>query len=304
MKPVLVIMAAGMGSRYGGLKQTAPVDAAGHVMIDYLLYDAYRAGFRKIVCVIHPDMEKEFAEHFKAAAAQLDIFYAHQKLDCLPKGYKIPPERKKPWGTAHAVLCATRWVEGPFAVINADDFYGAASFRLIYDFLVSKAGDTRHAMVGYPIENTLTDSGYVSRGICGVLDGRLTGIQELTRIKPCPGGAEYTEDGSAFSFLPAGTMVSMNLWGFGYAMLAEIEKRFETFLADHVQQNPLKCEYFLPSVVGALLSEKKVEVDILPTPDRWYGITYAEDMPRVRRAIERMKQEGSYPERLWEAIRC
>ena len=295
-KPTLVIMAAGMGSRYGGLKQIAPVDDAGHIIMDYSIYDAYRAGFRDIVCIINPSLEKDFTEHFARSKTLPEIRFAHQQLDMLPQKYSIPQGREKPWGTAHAIYCAKNHIKGPFAVINADDFYGAASFTILYDFLEKKAGANRHAMVGYQVENTLTENGYVTRGVCEVSDNRLVNIQERAKIKSAEGGAAFTENEIDFVFLPAGTMVSMNMWGFGNEMFAELEARFETFLNENLDKNPLKCEYLLPAVVGDLLAEDKAQVEVFPTTEKWYGITYADDMPRVRDAIRQMIKTGKYPE--------
>jgi len=300
IKPTLVILAAGMGSRFGGIKQIAPVDDAGHIIIDYSIYDAYRAGFKDIICIINPNMEKEFTEHFKDAASQINIRFAYQTLDNLPTGYEIPTERVKPWGTAHALLCAMPQINGPFAVVNADDFYGRSSFELAYNFLTTKVNDNHHAMLGYQIENTLTESGHVSRGVCTVENGYLTAIEEILQIWPAPNGAKYTTNGTDFTFLPEGTIVSMSMWGFGYGLLTEIKGRFETFLKNNITEDPLKCEYRLPEVVGDLLVGKKATVEIIPTTDKWYGVTYAEDMPGVRKALEQMKESGVYPKHLWE----
>ena len=298
-KPALVILAAGLGSRYGGLKQMAPVDDAGHIIIDYSLYDAYRAGFRDVVCVINPKYEEDFKEQFKNISKKMNITYAHQTLDILPAGYGIPDGREKPWGTAHAVLSAITQIKGPFAVINADDFYGANAYALLYDFLTAKASDTRHTMIGYHIENTLTESGFVARGVCNVQDGKLVGINERTQIKPAPGGAAFTENGEDFAFLPAGTIVSMNMWGFGYGVLDAISSRFASFLEMNLDANPLKCEYFLPSVIGELIAENLATVDVLPTTDKWHGVTYQQDMPDVQKALADLRERGVYPKQLW-----
>jgi len=300
MKPTLVILAAGLGSRYGGLKQMAPVDDAGHIIIDYSLYDAYRAGFRDVVCIINPKYEDDFKEQFKHTSKKMNITYAHQMLDMLPAGVTIPDGREKPWGTAHALLSAMPQIHGPFAVINADDFYGAGAYKLLYDFLANKATDTHHAMVGYHIENTLTESGYVARGVCSVQDGLLAKINERTQIKPAPGGAAFTENGEDFTFLPAGTIVSMNMWAFGQGVLTAIESRFAPFLAANMEANPLKCEYLLPSVVGELIEENQVTVDVLPTVDKWHGVTYQQDMPSVQTALAELRKQGMYPNKLWE----
>ena len=298
IKPTLVVMAAGLGSRYGGLKQMAPVDDHGHIIIDYSLYDAYRAGFEDVVCIINPKNEADFIEHFAKAAKTLNISYAYQTLDKLPKGYSPPEERTKPWGTAHAVLCAKPLVKGPFMAINADDFYGAAAYRMMYDFLKTKADAKNYAMVGYRIENTLTESGSVARGVCTLDGSNLASIKETVDIVPAPGGAAYPADGEVIH-LPAGTMVSMNMWGFGHSLFDEIENRFGAFLTKGLKENPLKCEYFLPSVVGEMLGEGTVKVEVLPTIDKWHGVTYVEDMPGVRQVINEMKINGAYPEILW-----
>ncbi|MCL1788671.1 MAG: phosphotransferase, partial [Defluviitaleaceae bacterium] len=230
--------------------------------------------------------------------AHMNIRYAYQTLDALPAGYTVPEDRVKPWGTAHAVLCAKPYINGPFAVINADDFYGAGAYRLLYHFLASNVTPTRYCMVGYKIENTLTESGGVARGICTVKDGNLAGIQETLGILPAAGGAVYTENGQPVQ-VPAGTMVSMNVWGFDHSFLDEIESGFAAFLDEGLKENPLKCEYFLPSVVGRMVTEDKAVVEVLPTKEKWYGVTYADDMPAVRRAIRGMITAGVYPEHLW-----
>jgi len=267
-KPTLVIMAAGLGSRYGGLKQIAPVDDAGYIIIDYSVYDAYRAGFTDVVCVINPTNERDFVEHFSKVSKYLNISFAHQNLDTLPKGFTIPKGRVKPCGTAHAVLSAKSQIKGSFAVINADDFYGAGAYSLLYDFLTCRCGNANYAMVGYHIENTLTENGHVSRGVCNVQDGKLVDIQERTQIKPAPGGAIYIENETDFTFLPNGTIVSMNMWGFDHGILTEIENHFSEFLTNNIEINPLKCEYYLPYVVGELLAEKSATVEVIPTMDK------------------------------------
>jgi len=292
-KPTLVIMAAGLGSRYGGLKQIAPVDDEGHIIIDYSLYDAYRAGFRDVVCIINPKNEKDFVEHFEKIKFGLNIKYAFQTLDDIPAGFVIPDERVKPWGTAHAVLSAKNQLKGPFAVINADDFYGASAFKILYDFLENKAAAGKHSMVGYFIENTLTESGSVARGVCKANDNFLAGIREMTEIYPAPGGAVF-KNADEDIHLPSGTIVSMNMWGFSHEILNELENRFAAFLSKNIPLNPLKCEYLLPTVVGELLTEDNISVEILPTVDKWFGVTYSEDMPGVRAAIKKMKQDGAY----------
>ena len=290
-KPTLVVMAAGMGSRYGGLKQIAPVDDQNQIIMDFSIYDAARAGFGKVVCVIKREMEQEFEEVIgKRVRAQLPLEYAFQDIDRLPEGFTVPEGRTKPWGTGHAVICASEHIHEPFCVINADDFYGATAFQAIADFLM-----TQH------VENTLTENGHVARGVCEVDDqGELTEIVERTHIEPRPGGAAFTEDdGKSFTFIPAGTYVSMNLWGFQPEILGEFQRRFAPYLRENLPKNPLKCEYFLPIVPNALLSEHAATIEVLPTHEKWYGVTYHDDMQAVQTAIADMKKRGLYPEKLW-----
>ena len=300
-KPVLVIMAAGLGSRYGGLKQIAPVDGMGHIIIDFSIYDAVRAGFEKAVFIVAPHLEKDFRETVGSRIERhIEVCYAHQNLDILPQGFKVPNGRVKPWGTAHAVLSAKNLVDSNFAVINADDFYGKESFHKIYRFLETKASESRHAMVGYCLGNTITEHGYVSRGVCKTDSGKnLLEVVERTRIEARSGGAAYTEDGENYTFLPFDTTVSMNLWGFGLSMMGEIENRFSAFLRESLKENPLKCEYYLPFVANRMLDEGKIKISVLETFDKWYGVTYPEDMPVVKEAVSKMKKDGMYPEKLW-----
>ena len=300
-KPTLVIMAAGLGSRFGGCKQITPVDDRGHAIIDYSIYDALRAGFGRIVCVIKPEMEADFrAAIGDRIAKHAELVYAYQTLDRLPEGFAVPEGRVKPWGTAHAVLCAADAIEGDFAAINADDYYGPGAFRLACDFLTSPHDPCDHAMVGYRIENTLTENGYVSRGVCSVDEsGMLRSIDERLRIEPREGGAAFTEDGESYSFIPAGTRVSMNLWAFNHGILDEMKQRFVQFLRTNAVENPLKAEFYLPSVPDALIREGKARVRVLETGERWYGVTYREDLEKVQTAMAEMRQNNVYPEKLW-----
>ena len=300
-KPTLVIMAAGLGSRFGGCKQITPVDDRGHAIIDYSIYDALRAGFGRIVCVIKPEMEADFRAAIGDRIAQhADIVYAYQTLDRLPEGFAVPEGRVKPWGTAHAVLCAADAIEGDFAAINADDYYGPGAFHLACDFLAAPHDGGDHAMVGYRIENTLTENGHVSRGVCSVdEDGMLRSIDERLRIEPREGGAAFTEDGENYSFIPAGTKVSMNLWAFRHGILDEMKQRFVNFLNTNAVENPLKAEFYLPSVPDALIREGKARVRVLETGERWYGVTYREDLEKVQTAMAEMRQNNVYPEKLW-----
>lgn len=304
-KPVIVVMAAGLGSRYGGLKQMEKVDSEGHILADYSLYDACRAGFETVVFVINPAWESEFRLAIgDRIAKHVEVRYAFQRHDALPQGFTVPEGRQKPWGTAHAVLCAKPLVQAPFAVINADDYYGPQAMRNIYDFLCHKADDAHYALIGYPVEKTLTKFGTVSRGICSVDEtGNLTEIVERVRVLSLPEGAAYEEGGST-RLLPCGALASMNLWGFGLSFMEELERRFVPFLRESLPQNPLGCEYFLPSVAGSLLREGKASISVIPTDDDWYGITYPQDMPEVQAAISALRHKKIYPARLLEGEEC
>ena len=305
-KPVLVIMAAGMGSRYGGLKQLDPVDNDGHIIMDFSMYDAKRAGFEKVVFIIKHEIEEEFKEHVgKRMEKYMDVAYAYQNIDNIPEGYEVPEGRVKPWGTGHAVLSCINEIDGPFVVINADDYYGSHAFKMAYDFLTENedtADIYRYMMVGYKLENTLTENGHVARGVC-VTDeeGHLLKINERTHIEKHDGGTAYTEDdGKTWTMLPEGSTVSMNMWGFSASILKELKDRFPKFLDENLKVNPLKCEYFLPEVVSNLLSEGKATVEVRKSLDKWYGVTYKEDKPFVVAAIQSLKDQGLYPQKLWE----
>lgn len=301
MSVSLVVMAAGLGSRYGGLKQIAPVDPNGHILMDYSIYDALRAGFDRVVCIIKPEMREDFYEVIgHRLEKHVEVRYAYQRLDNLPAGYNVPEGRAKPWGTAHALLCAKEQIDAPFAVINADDFYGRDAFAAIAGFLREKHGAGEHAMVGYRIENTLTENGHVARGVCETDEnGFLRGVTERTHIEPREGGAAFTEDGEHFTFVPAGTIVSMNLWGFQPGVMEEIDRRFAPWLDETLPVNPLKGEYFLPLIPNALIHEGKGSVRVLSTHEKWYGVTYHDDMPKLQAALAGMRADGVYPEGLW-----
>ena len=303
-KPVLVIMAAGMGSRYGGLKQIDPVDEQGHIIMDFSIFDAKRAGFEKVVFIIKKENEADFKEAVgNRMAEQMEVAYVYQDLHNIPEGFEVPEGRVKPWGTAHAVLSAIDEIDGPFAVINADDYYGRDAFQVIYDYLATHEDDDkyRYTMVGYKLENTVTDNGHVARGVCDTNEaGELVRITERTRIEKRNGGIAYSEDdGAAWTELPGDTLVSMNMWGFTRSILDEIKAGFPAFLEKGLVSNPMKCEYFLPAVVSTLLEEGRATVAVLASADKWYGVTYKEDKPVVVQAIKKMKAEGRYPEKLW-----
>lgn len=305
-KPVLVIMAAGMGSRYGGLKQIDPVDAQGHIIMDFSIFDAVRAGFEKVIFIIKKENETDFrAAIGDRLSSVLDVAYVYQDLQNLPEGYAVPEGRVKPWGTGHAVLSCINEIDSPFAVINADDYYGSHAFQMAYDFLTAESDETdkyHYMMVGYRLENTLTDNGHVARGVC-VTDenGYLQTIDERTHIEKRGEGVAYTEDdGKTWTELAMDDTVSMNMWGFSASMLQELQSRFAAFLDKNLEKNPLKCEYFLPFVVDELLGEKKADVKVLKSMDKWYGVTYKEDKPMVVAAIQKLKEGGLYPQNLWE----
>ena len=305
-KPVLVIMAAGMGSRYGGLKQIDPIDGDGHIIMDFSVYDAVRAGFEKVIFIIKRENEQAFREAIGDRLSRfIQVSYVFQELDNIPEGFTVPEGRVKPWGTGHAVLSCIDEIDGPFVVINADDYYGVRALQMAYDFLTDlKAEDTagRYMMVGYRLENTLTENGYVSRGVCVTDDeGYLRGINERTHIEKRGDGAAYTEDeGASWTELPADAAVSMNMWGFSADILEELKKRFVVFLEENLEKNPLKCEFFLPFVVDELLEEKKATVKVLKSADKWYGVTYKEDKPMVMAAVQNLKDQGLYPQKLWQ----
>ena len=307
-----VIMAAGMGSRYGGNKQVDGIGPNGEILMEYSIFDALRAGFTKVVFIIKPDMRdlmENMVGHHLAARKTADgdnveVCYAYQDFSSVPDFYKVPEGRVKPFGTVHAVLVARDYIDQPFAVINADDYYGPEAFQVMYDYLSTHADDDfyRYCMVSYLLKNTLSENGSVARGVCiKNEDGTLQSVTERTRIEPCDGGAHYTEDGGeSWVDLPGDTPVSMNLWGFGKSFLDEAEQRFAGWLTENLPVNPLKCEYFLPLVVTELIEENKAKIQVLRSTDKWFGVTYREDKPLVVDAIARKTAEGQYPENLWK----
>lgn len=298
-------MAAGMGSRYGGLKQIDPIDKEGHIIMDFSIFDAKRAGFEKVVFII----KRENEEDFKAAVGRriekvMDVAYAYQELSNIPEGFEIPEGRVKPWGTAHAVLSAIDEIDGPFAVINSDDYYGRHAFETIYNYLTTHEDDDkfRYTMVGYRLKNTVTDNGHVARGVCDLNEeNELISVTERTRIEKRNGGIEFSEDdGETWNSIDAETLVSMNMWGFTRSILDEIKAGFPAFLESGLKENPMKCEYFLPAVVSGLLAEDRATVKVLESEDKWYGVTYKEDKPVVVEAIQSLKTSGLYPQNLWD----
>ena len=304
-KPVLVILAAGMGSRYGGLKQIDPVDNSGHKIIDFSIYDALRAGFQKVVFIIKKENEALFRECIgDAVSRHMEVEYVFQDMNDVPEGFVIPEGREKPWGTAHAIYCCRNTVKEPFAVINADDYYGVEAFKVLYDFLTTNEDDEkyRYAMVGYQLGNTLTENGSVARGCCVTNeDGYLVSIAERTKIIKTAEGAAYTEDdGATYTAIDVNSPVSMNMWGFTPSIMAELGKSLDRFFASEVEKNPLKSECFIPIEVDGLLKKDMATVKVLTSKDKWFGVTYKEDKPYVMESIQKLKDAGVYPENLWK----
>lgn len=304
-KPALVIMAAGMGSRYGGLKQIDPISEQGEIILDFSLYDAMMAGFEEIVFIIKKENEQDFRALIDDRSGKhLNVHYAFQNIEDIPPGCQIPEGREKPWGTGHAVLAARHLIDAPFAVINADDYYGAGAFQTMYDFLINAEDDSkyRYSMVGYRLDKTLTENGHVARGVCTVDENQeLVSVVERTKIMRREDIIAFTEDdGKSWTELDTDTIVSMNFWGFTKSMMDELDKRFPNFFNSNVEKNPLKAEYFLPGVVSELLAEEKATVKVLTSQDQWYGVTYKEDKQGVVDALRSMKDKGFYPENLWK----
>lgn len=305
-KPVLVVMAAGMGSRYGGLKQIDPVDKEGHIIMDFSIFDAVKAGFEKVVFIIKKENEQDFrAAIGDRLSEKIKVSYVFQELTNLPEGYVVPEGRVKPWGTGHAIMSCMGEIDGPFVVINADDFYGSHAFQVAYDYLTThqdEEGIYRYMMVGYRLENTLTDNGHVARGVCEMdAQGYLADIHERTHIEKRGNGAAYTEDeGKTWIPISGDSTVSMNMWGFSESILGELQSRFSAFLEENLEKNPLKCEYFLPFVVDELLKEGRATVAVEKSQDKWFGVTYKEDKPMVMAAIQNLKDQGVYPAHLWK----
>lgn len=304
-QPTLVIMAAGMGSRYGGSKQVDKMTDAGEIILDFSLYDAMLAGFNRVVFIIREEHRDVFRELVDERAGRfMDVEYAYQKLEDIPEGYEIPEGREKPWGTSHAVLAARHLIDGPFVVINADDYYGPGAFSSLYDYLTKNQDSDKYefCMAGYKLENTVTENGHVARGVCELDDsGYLVGVTERTKIEMKEDGIAFTEDdGESWTNLPEGTVVSMNFWGFSAAMMKELEAGLPDFLDKALVENPLKGEYLLPFTVDSLIKNGKARVKVLTSPDKWCGVTYKEDKEDVKNTLEAMKDKGLYPEKLWK----
>lgn len=303
MHPTLLILAAGMGSRYGGLKQVAPVGPSGETLMDYSVYDAIQGGFDRVVFVIRREFEADFRQTFgRKYEGRVAVAYAFQAMDDLPSGVAVPAGRAKPWGTAHAIRAAREAIRTPFAVINADDFYGREAFAKLGAFLRDSrlsGGACQHlAMVGYRLDQTLSEHGTVARGICRVSpDGLLQEIREMTRILPVPGGVENREDEAAPLRLTGREIVSMNLWGFSGGLMDELETLFPAWLRANAA-NP-KAEWYIPFVVNELVQQGRADVRVLPTDSQWFGVTYREDQPRSAAAVRQLVDAGVYPGNLW-----
>ncbi len=302
-KPVLVVMAAGMGSRYGGLKQIDPVGSQGEAILDYSIYDAIQAGFETVVIVIKEAIKKDFMETVgeRLKKCPIEIRYAYQEMDQLPENYRVPTGRTKPWGTCHAVMAAKNAInDAPFAVLNADDFYGRVAFRTVYSWLSNNDDPFGYCMVGYEVGKTVTENGGVTRGICKAdFNGYLTKIVETTGIEKRDGVIRYPVKDSWRELDPR-SLVSMNLWGFMPGFLDQIEGYFPGFLEYAIRENPLKGEFLLPTFVGELVDEKKITMKVLSSPDKWFGVTYAADKPMVVNALRELTVEGKYPDGLWK----
>lgn len=301
-EPILVVMAAGIGSRFGGVKQLASFGKNGECIIDYSLFDACRAGFRRVVFIVNEKIQEDFRQKIGAhVEGRMEVRYAVQRLDMLPEGCAVPEGRSKPWGTGHAVMCCREYIDAPFAAINGDDFYGRDAFAKIYGFLSQPRQRGEYAMTGFLLKNTLSENGYVSRGVCQTDEnGMLQSIVERTHIIGTCDGPLYTEDGNTYTRLDEDTPVSMNLWGFTPDFMDELCGRFPAFYRQAMESNPLKGEYFLPFVVNDTLREGLSTVRVLNTDSKWYGVTYHDDVPFVQQAIARMTESGEYPPALWD----
>jgi NDP-sugar pyrophosphorylase family protein len=301
MKPTLLIMAAGMGSRYGGLKQIDPVGPSGEAIIEYSVYDAIQAGFGKVVFIIRKDIEEAFRESVgKKFEGKIDIDYAFQELDDIPAGFSIPEGRTKPWGTGHAILVAKNVINEPFAVINADDFYGLAGFKLQEKFLeeAHNGESIIYSMVGYVLRNTLSPHGSVSRGICQVNgDNILVNITELTKIEKDGDGARYTDDDGKVHQMTGDELASMNLWGFTPSIFKYLEVGFTDFLKEH--GNEMKSEFFIVDVIDEMMEKEIAKLKVLPCHEPWFGVTYPEDKPAVVESVRKLVDDDKYPQKLW-----
>lgn len=301
-EPILVVMAAGIGSRFGGLKQMTPFGLHGESLIDYSLFDALRVGFKRVVFIVNEKIKADFRELVgHHVEDKMEVTYVTQELDKLPRGLKVPEGRGKPWGTAHAILCCKDVIDAPFCALNGDDFYGLDAMQKIYGFLTASPKENEYAMVGFELQKTLSDAGYVSRGICVVNEnGMLDSIVERLHIIKTVDGPMYTLDNQNYSLLPGETTVSMNIWGLMPSVITEIEAKFPAFYEKAMVENPMKAELYLPNVIGEMLVDKKATVKVMRSGDRWFGVTNASDRPLVEQALRELTQSGAYPDGLWK----
>lgn len=304
-KPVLVILAAGMGSRYGGLKQMDPVDEQGNKIIDFSIYDAMQAGFEKVIFIIKKEMAKDFKECVgDPISKHMEVEYVFQELSNVPDWFTIPEGREKPWGTTHALYCCKDVINGPFMVINSDDYYGKSGYATMYNYLTTHKDDDkfRYAMVGYELDKTLTEKGSVTRGCCKRDEnGFLQDIVERKALVKTENGAGYVEDdGTTVTPIDPKMPVSMNMWGFSKSVMDEFKKALDRFFKEDVAKNPLKAECLIPTEVDVLLKADKASVEVLTSSDKWFGVTYKEDKPFVVASIKKLKDAGQYPEKLWK----
>lgn len=302
MKPTLLILAAGMGSRYGGLKQVDPVGPSGETIMDYSVFDAVRAGFGRVVFVIRRDFEDVFKKTIGVKyKGVLPVDYAYQNIADLPIGFHVPREREKPWGTAHAIRSARKVVDTPFAAINADDFYGRDAFQRLANFLSAADAASqppRFAMVGYRLDQTLSEHGSVARGVCQIgCNGVLQSVTEMTKLVRVPGGAENREDPDEPVKLTGAERVSLNLWGFTPELFKALEARFPAWL--EVNAGNPRAEWYIPFVIDEMIRESAAQVEVLPTDSSWFGVTYREDKPLVVEAVRKLVEAGEYPVKLW-----
>ena len=299
-QPTVVILAAGMGSRYGGMKQIDGVGNHDEPIIEFSIYDARQAGFENVVLIIKREHEEAFKQALtNKLEGKINVRFAYQDMCNIPEGFTVPEGRVKPWGTTHALLACKGIVDGPFAIINADDFYGRDAYKVIYDFLTTEVKDNQYAMVGYPCINTLTDNGTVTRGLCQEDENKcLASIVEIQKIAKKDGHAVY-EDNGEWKEISDNSLVSMNFWGFTPAIFKDMEEIFAKFLQEQLEENPLKCEHVIPTAVGTLVAENKCSVKMLSSKDAWFGVTYKEDKPNVMQKIQEMKDAGIYPDQLW-----
>ncbi len=299
-EPVLVILAAGMGSRYGGLKQIDTVGSNGESIIDFSIYDAIRAGFKKVVLIIRKEHEEAFRKNLTdKIAGKIEVAFAYQDLQDVPEGTIVPEGREKPWGTTHALLSCRQVVDGPFMICNADDYYGPHAFKTMYQFLKEEVKDSAYGMVGYILENTLTEHGTVTRGVCEQKEGFLSRLREVQKIRKGAQGAEAEENGS-WVLMEPNTLASMNFWGFTPQIFSECEQIFSDFLKASLAENPLKCEHVIPTAVGDLIQAGKIQVKVMASTDKWFGVTYREDKPGVVAQLNAYKEAGLYPFDLWK----